>query len=58
MVIRINEYITTKQWGKTKFKVVKKNTGYKKDCFDTDIGERYFLNNRFKSWTKVKKNEK
>jgi hypothetical protein len=56
--IKIGDYILTNVWKDKRFRVEKKKTGYKEDCFDTDIGERYFLDNRFKSWTRVKKNEK
>jgi hypothetical protein len=53
--VKIGDYILTNIWKDKKFKVTKKDTGYKKDCFDTEIGERYFLDNRFSTWTKVKK---
>lgn len=52
--IKVGDFILTKIWKDKKFEVTKKKTGYKEDCFDTEIGERYFLDNRFKSWTKVK----
>jgi len=55
MNIRKNNYITVNIQPGKKFKVVETKTGYKKDCFDTDIGERYFLNNRFKTWKKYEK---
>jgi hypothetical protein len=57
-VMKVGDYILTEFHKDKKLKVTKKKTGFKKDCFDTDIGERYFLDNRFNSWTKVKKNEK
>ena len=38
-----------------KFQVTKINVGYKKDCFETEIGEKYFNDNRYKSWKKVGK---
>jgi hypothetical protein len=53
--IKIGDYILTEFHKDKKLKVTKKKTGFKKDCFDTDIGERYFLDNRFNSWEKVKK---
>jgi hypothetical protein len=58
--IKVGDCILTKIWKDKRFQVTKKGTGYKEDCFDTDIGERYFLDNRFKSWTKARKkrNEK
>jgi hypothetical protein len=52
--LKVGDFILTKIWKDKKFEVTKKKTGYKEDCFDTEIGERYFLDNRFKSWTKVK----
>jgi hypothetical protein len=53
--VKIGDYILTNIWKDKKFKVTKKKTGYKKDCFDTEIGERYFLDNRFKSWVLVER---
>jgi hypothetical protein len=53
--IKIGDYILTEFHKDKKLKVTKKKTGFKKDCFDTDISERYFLDNRFNSWEKVKK---
>jgi hypothetical protein len=53
--IKIGDYILTEFHKDKKLKVTKKKTGFKEDCFDTDIGERYFLDNRFNSWEKVKK---
>jgi hypothetical protein len=52
--LKVGDFILTKIWKDKKFEVTKKKTGYKEDCFDTEIGERYFIDNRFKSWTKVK----
>jgi len=51
--MRVGDYILTEFHKDKKLKVTKKKTGFKKDCFDTDIGERYFLDNRFNSWIKV-----
>lgn len=51
--MRVGDYILTEFHKDKKLKVTKKKTGFKKDCFDTDIGERYFLDNRFHSWIKV-----
>lgn len=56
MAIRVNSYIETSLWKDRKFKVVEMKTGYKKDCFKTDTGEMYFMDNRFKTWKKVSKN--
>lgn len=53
--IKVGDHIITNIWEGRRFEVTEKKTGYKKDCFDTEIGERYFLDNRFNSWTKVKK---
>lgn len=52
--IRINDFIITSFHKDKKLKVTKNKTGYKKDCFDTDIGERFFRDNRFNSWIKVR----
>ena len=58
MAIQVGDYILTTFHKEKEFQVMKKGVGYKKDCFETDIHEMYFLDNRFKSWSKVKKRKK
>ena len=56
--IRVGDHILTKFWGDARYEVTNIKVGYKKDCFETDIHELYFMDNRFSSWRKAKKVKK
>jgi hypothetical protein len=53
--IRVGDWVSTNNWKDSEFKVTNIGVGYKKDCFETDIGELYFMDNRFNSWIRKKK---
>ena len=55
--IKVGDKIIQKYHKGVQYIVIKLNTGYKNDCFETDIHEHFFIDNRFKSWTKVRKNK-